>query len=133
MYCMKCGQHMPDDSQFCPHCGEVLHGENPAPAEKDSSHLLGLISMILGFVAVGTQVVGINTVVSMPAAIAALVCGFLAKNRAAELGLDHSKAKTGIICAFVGIGVSIVNSLLVLAVFVIYFAFFFIIMSAARM
>ena len=87
----------------------------------------------LRIVSVGTQMLGINTALSMPAAVAALVCGFLAKNRAAESGRKNPKAKTGIICAFAGIGVSILNALLVLAFLVIYFALFLGIIAAAEM
>ncbi len=27
MYCQKCGKTIPDDSQFCPYCGDVPYGE----------------------------------------------------------------------------------------------------------
>lgn len=27
MYCQKCGKTIPDDSQYCPHCGDVPYGE----------------------------------------------------------------------------------------------------------
>ena len=125
MNCTKCDLQLPEGCQVCPQCGEALHYENPpAPAPKDPGELLGLISMILGFVSIGTQVLGSNANLSMPAAIGALVCGFLAKNRAAEKGLENSKAKTGIICGFVGIGVSILYAFIAIAILVLYFAFF---------
>ena len=125
MYCMKCGQQIPDDSKSCVYCGENLQAKK---ADKDPNAVLGLVSMILGFVALGTQVLGIASGLSMPSAIAALVCGFLAKNRAGQDAQTVSKAKTGIICAFAGIGVSLLNAIIafvaVVFVLVIYLLMF---------
>ena len=128
MYCAKCGQEIPDKSKKCPVCGEKQCFE---PTEDDAGSILGLIAMILGFISVGTQMIGVNTAVALPAAVAGLVCGFMAKNKSLQAGLANNKAKTGIICSFVGIGVNIVMSILVWAFFVIYFAFFFGLMAIA--
>ena len=125
MYCVKCGQQIPDDSKSCVYCGADLQLKKTGC---DSNHILGLISMILGFVAVGSQVLGVASGLGMPSAIAALVCGFLAKNRAAQDAQIVTKAKTGIICAFAGIGVSLINAIIsfvaMVFIFVIYLLMF---------
>ncbi len=38
MFCSKCGKKIPEDSSFCPFCGEnIVHGEESAPSEHAAS------------------------------------------------------------------------------------------------
>ena len=33
MFCRYCGAHIPDDSRFCPKCGQTLEQPGPTPAQ----------------------------------------------------------------------------------------------------
>lgn len=38
MFCRKCGKTIPDDSKFCPYCGETVVFEEAQPEVKESEH-----------------------------------------------------------------------------------------------
>lgn len=38
MFCRKCGKMIPDDSKFCPYCGETVVFEETQPAVKETEH-----------------------------------------------------------------------------------------------
>lgn len=118
MYCTKCGKEIPDSAAVCSACGTAV-------AIDKSSDTVGLLSMIFGLVGLGTQVLGVSTGLSLPAAIAAVVCGFLAKSKAAEAGKTSTNAQTGIICGFITIGINVVYSILAIIFLIFYFVFVF--------
>ena len=131
MICSNCGKQIPDDSKFCGECGTTYNGAIAPEAEPGKD--LGLAAMILGFVALGTQLTGLFAGVSTPAAIAALICGFMAKSKSAAAGIINNNARTGIICAFVQIGLSVLSAILaitlIIIVYVIYFVLLFGVMA----
>lgn len=124
MYCVKCGEQLPDESNSCPHCGEsyekmLISNMNEA---EDPGKQLGLASMILGLISVASQFLVVFAGLALPAAIAALVCGFVGKNRSAQVGLKNTNAKVGIICGFVGAGIQIliaVSAMLLVALYLV--------------
>ena len=130
MYCKNCGTQIPDGTQYCSNCGYDNGMIVPPNLVKVPGKDLGLASMILGFVALGTQLLGIFAGVSMPAAIAALICGFIGKKQAADAGLENSNARTGIICGFVEIGISILTTILAVILVVLIFVFYYFIIFA---
>jgi hypothetical protein len=34
MFCHNCGKQIPDDSKFCPYCGQVSDNPTPSPSDK---------------------------------------------------------------------------------------------------
>lgn len=117
MYCAKCGAQIPDEATVCTDCGAKVNVNVPGKT-------LSLLSMIFSLVALGTQVTGISSNLSLPAAIAAVICGFIAKSQAGKL---NSNAQTGIICGFITIGIHAAQSILALVILVVYLLFYVIV------
>ena len=65
----------------------------------------------------------------LPAAVAGLILGLIAKSR----GVNDTKNKVGIICSIVGIGLHIVSTIAAIVFLVLYFAFFATVMGSAVM
>ena len=110
---------------------ETIAAETPqaisepvAPATPDTSKILGKISMILGLTALFTQFLGIGTGLSLPSAIASLICGFISKDYAANKAIDGN-GKIGIICSIVQLILSILSVLAAYAFLMIYFVLYF--------
>ena len=105
-----------------------------APAAPNTGKILGLISMILGFTALGTHLLGIGSALSLPASVASLICGFVSKYYAAD-GKINGQAKTGITCSFIQIGLSVLAMLAAFALLalylVLYFGFIFAVLGSA--
>ena len=118
MYCAKCGKEIPDSATVCSDCGTAVVVDR-------SNETVGLLSMIFGIVGLGTQVIGVATGLSLPAAIAAVICGFLTKARAAEEGKTSTNAQAGIVCGFVTIGIDLVSTSLAFVFLIFYFVFMF--------
>ena len=121
MYCVKCGTEIPDDSHFCVSCGHCYLKEEPAAAD-EQARKLGLISMILGIASVASQIAQTGDTFSLPAAIAALVLGYIAKGRLGKGKKLHPYGQTGLICGYVGIGLYVLISIAVIAFLVLYVA-----------
>lgn len=105
-----------------------------APAAPNTGKILGLISMVLGFTALGTHLLGIGSALSLPASVASLICGFVSKYYAAD-GKINGQAKTGITCSFIQIGLSVLAMLAAFALLalylVLYFGFIFAVLGSA--
>ena len=120
---------------------ETIAAETPqaisepvAPATPDTSKILGKISMILGLTALFTQFLGIGTGLSLPSAIASLICGFISKDYAANKAIDGN-GKIGIICSCIQIAMALLSVLAAYAFLIvylfIYFLYFFTALSGA--
>ena len=118
MYCTKCGAQLSDNNTVCASCGTSV------PAN-ESHKTVSLLSMIFGLVGLGTQVLGVSTGLSLPAAVAAVICGFIAKSKATQAGKQNVNAQTGIICGFITIGINVLYSILAIIFFIFYFLFVF--------
>lgn len=94
-----------------------------APAAPNTGKILGMISMILGFTALGTHLLGIGSALSLPASVASLICGFVSKYYAAN-GTVNGNAKVGIICSFIQIGLAILAMLAAFALLAVYLVFY---------
>ena len=110
---------------------ETIAAETPqaisepvAPATPDTSKILGKISMILGFTALGTYLLGIGTSLSLPTAVASLICGYITKDYTANKRVNP-QAKIGIICSIVQLILSILSVLAAYAFLMIYFVLYF--------
>ena len=123
MYCAKCGKEIPDSATVCPDCGTTV------PKVNEPGKTIGLISMILGFVALGTQLTGVGSTLSLPAGIAAVICGFIAKSQAAKAGNRNTDATAGIICGFSQIAAALLTSIISLiftfGIIIFYVIFFY--------
>ena len=124
MYCVKCGTQIPDDSHFCVNCGHSFI-ENAPAAEEEQVKKLSLISMILGIASVVSQIIQVGDVLSLPAAIAALVLAYIAKGRSGKEKKLHPYGKTGLICGYVGIGIYALSIIAAIIFLVLYFGIFF--------
>ncbi len=120
MYCANCGAELAENSDFCVNCGKKVENSNDK---------LSLISMILGIASVGSQVLNMGSSLCLPAAVAGLILGLIAKSR----GVNDTKNKVGIICSIVGIGLHIVSTIAAIVFLVLYFAFFATVMGSAVM
>ena len=118
MYCTKCGAQLSNNDTVCTSCGTAI-------PVKDSHKTISLLSMIFGLVALGTQVTGVSSGISLPAAIAAVVCGFIARSQAEKAGKNDPNAQAGIICGFSTIGINVVYSILAIIFLIFYFVFVF--------
>lgn len=98
-----------------------------APTAPNTGKILGLISMILGFTALGTHLLGIGSALSLPASVASLICGFVSKYYAAD-GKINGQAKTGITCSFIQIGLSVLAMLAAVAFLLLYLVLYFFIL-----
>ena len=117
MYCKKCGIQFPDSNAYCPDCGTSV---NSKPNETVS-----LLSMIFGISALGALLISATQGLSLPAAIAAVICGFIGKAREAGNGNASGNAQVGIICGFIAMGINVLLTILVFVLLFIYFAFVF--------
>lgn len=118
MYCTKCGAQLSNNDTLCTSCGTSI-------PVKESHKTISLLSMIFGLVALGTQVTGVSSGISLPAAIAAVVCGFIARSQAEKAGKSDPNAQAGIICGFITIGINVVYSILAIIFLIFYFVFVF--------
>lgn len=125
MYCTKCGVQMHDNAAVCPDCGTTVVVDK-------SPKTFGLLSMIFGLVALGTQVTGIAAILSLPSAIFAIVCGFISKSRP---GSHNTSANAGILCGFAQIAIAIVSTIVsalcALGMFALYIFFIFVLLSTS--
>ena len=101
-----------------------------APAAPNTGKILGLISMILGFTALGTHLLGIGSALSLPASVASLICGFVSKYYTAN-GAINGQAKAGITCSFIQIGLSVLAMLAAVAFLLLYLVLYFFIIFMA--
>ena len=113
MYCKKCGIQFPDSNAYCPDCG--------TPVNSKPNETVSLLSMIFGITALGALLISATQGLSLPAAIAAVICGFIGKAREAGNG----NAQVGIICGFIAMGINVLLTILVFVILFIYFAFVF--------
>lgn len=57
MRCMRCGRHIADEAEFCPHCGHSTHGKEGIvrqrqQRESDSRTVLAVIAVVVALVVI---------------------------------------------------------------------------------
>ena len=98
--------------------------EPAAPAAPDTSKILGKVSMLLGFTSLGTYLLGIGTVLSLPSAVASLICGFVTKDYAPNNRIN-GRAKIGIACSLIQIIMSLLSALVAYVILFLFLAMYF--------
>lgn len=94
MYCRKCGKEIPENSKFCPECGEQLAEEEVSEQDLDSSHFTNSSTAYVfnyyPIYAICTSVVAIIAssvpVFSLIAAIGSLILSIYAYNCSKNTG-----------------------------------------------
>lgn len=70
IYCKKCGKKIPDDSQFCQHCGEKLEYEkieyesNTALKEKNTGAIVGFIFAFIPYFTFIGFIISLSSLIS---------------------------------------------------------------------
>jgi type IV pilus assembly protein PilA len=116
MYCNHCGHQIPDDSRFCPHCGQTLSPVGnevpgppsvssdpnaipppPMPGHEPQTSGKAIASLVLGFLGF-----------ILPAAIAAIVLGHISRSeirRSQGRLRGNGMALGGLILGYLGVAV----------------------------
>ena len=93
-----------------------------AAAEK----ALGMVSLISGIVGIVTQLLSLFPVLTWPATIVSLVCGYVAHKMAMVSGEVNGNAKIGFICGLVSVAIYLVMSLVAMVLAVVFMVLYFI-------
>lgn len=112
MYCTKCGKEIDDNVAVCPNCGcktenPVVSGEsNVVPAESNAGKALGIVAIVLGALSLAWAwlIAIFGWILSVPGLILALVGR--SKNKGSKV------CKVGLILSSIGLGCSLINSVL---------------------
>lgn len=138
MFCNHCGQEIPENNRFCQNCGAPVtpayapteadpNFQQPqdtlqyaayppvypaAPVDPGAStgtaaFVLGLVGLIVGAIcSCGCAILG--GFLPLIACILAIVFGYQAKQKSAQVGLQNSRAQTGLILGIIGIAVILI-------------------------
>lgn len=128
MFCTKCGNHNPEGAQKCSFCGAELNTDQYSyqtsePVNQQSPYQqpnyqsypqypseipgkgLGIASLICGIVSL---VLFCIIYISIPAAIAGLITGCMAKSKAKAVRQSNGVAVAGIVCSSIGIALCLI-------------------------
>ena len=123
MRCIKCGAEMPDNSKFCPNCGEIVdvNIENIGDTRninyenaKNEPNGLSVTSLILGIASFVCII--INIYLALLCSILAIVFGAIGRKKGAK-GIGTAGMVTGIVAT----GINVV--IIFLAFIMVFYAF----------
>ena len=123
MRCIKCGAEMPDNSKFCPNCGEVVDTKIENIGEtrninyenaKNEPNGLSVTSLILGIASFVCII--INIYLALLCSILAIVFGAIGRKKGAK-GIGTAGMVTGIVAT----GINVV--IIFLAFIMVFYAF----------
>lgn len=123
MRCIKCGAEMPDNSKFCPNCGEIVdvNIENIGETRninyenaKNEPNGLSVTSLILGIASFVCII--INIYLALLCSILAIVFGAIGRKKGAK-GIGTAGMVTGIVAT----GINVV--IIFLAFIMVFYAF----------
>ena len=109
MRCIKCGAEMPDNSKFCPNCGEIVdvNIENIGDTRninyanvKNEPNGLSVTSLILGIASFVCII--INIYLALLCSILAIVFGAIGRKKGAK-GIGTAGMVTGIVATGINI------------------------------
>lgn len=114
MFCKKCGNEMPDNSEFCAKCGskiEVAQPEPKATAKKGGSKEYGNSDSIAAIVLGILGIIGLFRL-GIIFAVLSLALGIRAKIRSSKVGIGEGLATAGLVCGIIALPVSIIMFLI---------------------
>ena len=123
MRCIKCGAEMPDNSKFCPNCGEIVDDKIENIGEtrninyenaKNEPNGLSVTSLILGIASFVCII--INIYLALLCSILAIVFGAIGRKKGAK-GIGTAGMVTGIVAT----GINVV--IIFLAFIMVFYAF----------
>ena len=115
-FCPSCGMQNPDGVAFCAQCGQSMTMQSTyVPPVSDSpmpvaANIMAIISMVCGIVSLCSLYVGF--VFSIPA----LILSALSRGKT-PAGVNNSKARVGLITGIIGLGLSFLWFIILVAIF----------------
>ena len=143
MKCTFCGAELNDDVMFCTECGRAVEATPAEPAEafvkadKDPGKIFGIISLILGILAIvfpilftpcccccstyGIIFIAIAEVIAFIMAIAGIILGALGSKKSKAAGYKNTLATIGLILSIISAALAVIAIVLAIVGIVLVF------------
>lgn len=123
MNCTQCGAELQPGVAFCNNCGAAVSGQQQINTAKDPGEEQGLISMILGIVALGTTLLAGGGGIGLICAVIGLILGITSEKASAAVGISNQRAKIGKYCSIASLALWVLYLVLAVVIVALYFIF----------